>query len=68
MTRARSVSSRVHRRRARARQLGASMTEYVVVLGLVAIPALAAYALAGPKIADNLVRIGRSMLGIEETP
>jgi hypothetical protein len=44
------------------------MVQYVVILGFVAVPALAAYVVAGPKIADNLVRIGRSMLGIEETP
>jgi hypothetical protein len=52
----------------RAQQRGASMLQYVVMLGFVAVPALAAYAVAGPKIADNLVRIARSMLGIEETP
>ncbi len=52
----------------RAAQRGASMVQYVVVLGLVAIPTLAAYVVAGPEIADNLVRIGRSVLGVEERP
>jgi len=54
--------------RRRSALRGASMVQYVVVLGLVAVPALAAYVVAGPKIADNLVRIGRSLLGIEENP
>ena len=44
------------------------MVQYVVILSFVAIPALAAYVVAGPKLADNLVRLGCSMLGIEETP
>ena len=56
------------RSRGRAARRGASMVQYVVVLGFVAVPTLAAYVVAGPKIADNLVRIGRSMLGIEEKP
>jgi len=52
----------------RAPGRGASMVQYVVILSFVAIPALAAYVVAGPKLADNLVRLGCSMLGIEETP
>jgi len=54
--------------RRRAAQRGTSLVQYLVVLGLVAVPALAAYVVAGPKIADNLVRMGRSLLGIEENP
>jgi hypothetical protein len=54
--------------RARARERGASMLQYVVLLGFVAIPALGAYVVAGPKIADNLVRTARSMLGIDASP
>jgi len=55
-------------KRARSQRRGVSMVQYVMLLGLVAVPALAAYVVSGPKIADNLVRIGRSMLGIEESP
>lgn len=58
----------VKKSRRRGDQRGASMVQYVVIVGLVAIPTLAAYVVAGPKIADNLTRIGRSMLGIEENP
>lgn len=54
------------RRRARAAQRGVSFTQYVILVGCIAIPALAAYAAAGPKIADNLVKVAMSVMGLEE--
>lgn len=60
--------SAAERARVRRRQRGAALVQYALLLGLIAIPALTAYVVAGPRIADNLTRIGRSLLGIEETP
>ena len=54
------------RRRARVAQRGVSFTQYVILVGCIAIPALAAYAAAGPKIADNLVKVALSVMGLEE--
>jgi hypothetical protein len=54
------------RRKSRASQRGVSFTQYVILVGCIAIPALAAYAAAGPKIADNLVKVALSVMGIKE--
>lgn len=53
-------------RKSRASQRGVSFTQYVILVGCIAIPALAAYAAAGPKIADNLVKVALSVMGIKE--
>jgi hypothetical protein len=54
------------RRKSRASERGVSFTQYVILVGCIAIPALAAYAAAGPKIADNLVKVALSVMGLEE--
>lgn len=51
---------------ARVGQRGATFMQYVILISCVAIPALAAYATAGPKIADNLVKVALSVMGLEE--
>jgi hypothetical protein len=45
---------------------GATMMQYVILIGCIAVPALAAYVIAGPKLAENAVRIAISVMGLEE--
>jgi len=42
------------------------MMQYVILIGCIAVPALAAYVIAGPKLAENAVRIAISVMGLED--
>lgn len=45
---------------------GATFTQYVILVGCIAIPALAAYAAVGPKLAETYVKVALSVMGLEE--
>jgi hypothetical protein len=66
MSQTRNSLSQRARRKSRASERGVSFTQYVILVGCIAIPALAAYAAAGPKIAENLVKVAMSVMGLKE--
>jgi Flp pilus assembly pilin Flp len=43
---------------------GATFTQYVILVACVALPALAAYAAVGPKLADKYVKDALSIMGL----
>jgi hypothetical protein len=45
---------------------GATMLQYVILVGCIAVPALAAYAAVGPKLAENYVKTALSVMGLED--
>ncbi len=60
------LNNAIVRQRRRRATRGATMIQYVILLGCIAVPALAAYVIAGPKLAENAVRIAISVMGLEE--
>lgn len=54
------------RRTQRRNMRGATMLQYVILVGCIAVPALAAYAAVGPKMAENYVKVALSVMGLED--